>query len=146
MAKSNYFQDMENRYQGNEEGWMNLITPQNIQKDAVKRIFKEMVNGAYDYEKCGQYFMDSRFLENLIVAALSKSEYYTLLSNAVNVYRGYYPIYPNIGAHFTHIQNLCYIYNVLYNKLLEVRNTYNIAALVEISPLTYTYRNDINNE
>lgn len=146
MAKNNYFQDMENRYQGNEEGWINLITPQNIQRDAVRRIFKEMVNGGYDYEKYGQYFTDSRFLENLIVAAGTKLEYYTLLSNAVSMFRGYSPAYPNIGAHLTHIQNLNYIYNILYNKLLEVRNTYNIAALVEISPLTFSYRNDINNE
>lgn len=146
MAKNNYFQDMEQRYQGNEEAWINLVTPQNIQRDAIKRIFKEMVNGGYDYEKYGRYFLDSRFLENLIVAAGTKLEYYTLLSNAVSMFRGYSPTYPNIGAHLTHVQNLNYIYSVLYNKLLEVRSTYNIAALVEVSPLTYSYRTDINNE
>ena len=146
MAKSNYFQDMEQKYQGNEGVWINLITPQNIQRDAVKRIFKEMVNGGYNYENCGQYFLDSRFIENLIVAAGTKLEYYTLLSNAVNMFRGYSPSYPNIGAHLSHVQNLSYIYNVIYNTLVEVRNTHNIAPLVEVFRLTYSYRNDINNE
>ena len=114
MAKQNYFQDMEQRYQGNENAWINVITPQDIQKSAVKRIFREMVNGAYDYEKYGNYFLDSRFLENLIVAANNKLEYYTLLNNAVSMYRGYYPMYPNIGAHFSHLQNLYYIYSTIY--------------------------------
>lgn len=145
MAKSNYFSDMENRYQG-DEVWINVISPQDIQKSAVKRIFREMVNGGYDYEKYGVYFMDSRFIENLIVAASNKSEYYTLLNNSVGMYRNYYPAYPNIGSHFTHVQNLNYIYSVIYYKLLEVRNTQNIAPLLEISPILYTYRNDINNE
>lgn len=104
------------------------------------------MNGGYDYEKYGKYFMDSRFIENLIVAASNKFEYYALLSNAVSMYRYSYPTYPNIGAHFTHVQNLCEIYSVLYYKLLEVRNTYNISALVEIVPILSRIRNDINNE
>ena len=33
MAKSNYFQDMENRYQTEE--WINVVSPQDIQKSAV---------------------------------------------------------------------------------------------------------------
>ena len=145
MAKSNYFQDMKNKYQGNEE-WINLISAQDIQKSAVKRIFKEMVNGAYDYGKDGQYFLDSRFLENLIVAAGAKLEYYTLLSNAVNMFKEYSPTYPNLGAHITHIQNLQYIYYTIYYKLENVKYAYNVSPLIDISPATYSYRNDINNE
>lgn len=146
MAKTNYFQDMEQRYQGNENAWINVITPQDIQKSAIKRIFREMVNGGYDYEKYGQYFLDSRFLENLIVAASNKVEYYTLLNNAVLMYRNACPIYPNIGSHFTHIQNLYYIYSTIYYKLLDVRNSMNISPLIEVSPILYPYRLDINNE
>ena len=42
MAKINYFQDMEQRYQSNgNESWLNLIKPADIQKSAVKRIFRE---------------------------------------------------------------------------------------------------------
>lgn len=144
MAKTNYFQDMENRYQC--EDWLNMISPQEIQKSAVKRIFREMVNGGYDYEKYGKYFTDTRFVENLIIAAGSKMEYYTLINNAVSMYRLSFPAYTNIGPHLSHIQNLNYIYNVLYNKLVEVRNTYNISVLVEISPILGRCRNDINNE
>jgi hypothetical protein len=105
-----------------------------------------MVNGAYDYEKYGKYFLDARFIENLIIAAENRLGYYTLINNAVSMYRGYFPTFPNIGAHFTHVQNLCYIYSIIYSRLIEVRETFNISALVEISPLTYAYRNDINNE
>ena len=146
MARLNYFQDMENRYSGNEDIWINVITSQDIQKSASKRIFKEMVNGGIDYEKYGQYFLDSRFLENVIVAANNKLEYYTLLYNAVLMYKSYYPMYPNIGANFTHIQNLCFIYNTIYTRLLEVKMQTNISPLIEICPILYHYRLDINNE
>ena len=145
MAKNNYFQDMQNRYQ-DDDNWLNAITPQDIQKSATKRIFREMVNGGYDYEKVGKYFLDFRFLENLIIASSYKVEYYTLLNNAIAMYRTQVPLYPNIGAHFTHICNLCNIYMVIYNKLVEVKNTMNIAPLIEITPILYQYRNDINNE
>ena len=147
MAKTNYFQDMEQRYQSNgNESWLNLISPLDIQKSAVKRIFREMVNGGYDYEKFGKYFLDYRFLENLIIAANNKLEYYTLLNNAISVYRAAYPMHPNIGFYASHVQNLFYIYSMIYNKLVEVKGTTNISPLVEISPVLYPYRNDINNE
>ena len=147
MPKTNYFQDMEQRYQNaGNESWLNLITPQDIQKSAIKRIFREMVNGGYDYEKFGRYFLDYRFLENLIIAANNKLEYYTLLNNAISVYRAGYPMFPNIGYHASHIQNLFYIYNTIYNKLIEVKGSSNIAPLVEIAPVLCHYRIDINNE
>jgi hypothetical protein len=147
MAKTNYFQDMEQRYQSNgDESWINLITPQDIQKSAIKRIFREMVNGGFDYEKYGKYFLDYRFLENLIIAANNKLEYYTLLNNAVSMYRGSYPMYPNVGYYSTHIQNLYYIYSMIYNKLIGVRMSGNISGLIEISPVLIPYRSDINNE
>jgi nucleoside-diphosphate-sugar epimerase len=39
MAKINYFQDMEQRYQSNgNESWLNLIKPADIQKSAVKSV------------------------------------------------------------------------------------------------------------
>ena len=145
MAKTNYFQDMKNRYQGNED-WVNLVTAQDIQKSAVKRIFKEMVNGAYDYGKVGNYFLDSRFLENLIVAAGAKLEYYTLLNNAVYMYKEYNPGFPNLGAHMTHIMNLQYTYSIIYQALENVKYTYNVSALIDIGKYTYNCRNDINNE
>ena len=145
MAKTNYFQDMTNKYQGNED-WVNMITGQEIQRSAIKRIFKEMINGAYDYGKYGHYFLDAKFLDNLMVAAASKLEYYTLLSNATIMYRDYNPNYPNLGFHFTHIQNLRYVYFVLYSALENVKDTYNVAALLDITPNVYNYRNDINNE
>jgi hypothetical protein len=145
MAKTNYFQDMTNKYQGNED-WVNMITGQEIQKSAVKRIFKEMINGAYDYGKYGHYFLDAKFLDNLMVAATSKLEYYTLLSNAIIMYRDYDANYPNIGFHFTHVQNLRYIYYTLYSVLDNVKDTYNVSALLDITSYLYNYRNDINNE
>jgi hypothetical protein len=147
MAKINYFQDMEQRYQSNgNESWLNLIKPADIQKSAVKRIFREMINGEYDYEKFGKYFLDYRFLENLIIAANNKVEYYTLLNNAISVYRVNYPTHPNIGFYSSHLQNLFYIYYTIYNKLVEVKGSSNISPLIEIAPILYPYRNDINNE
>lgn len=145
MARTNYFQDMENRYNNNEENWIVSQTPQDIQKSARKRIFREMVNGGYDYEKYGKYFLNPKILENITVAASNEMATYALLYNAVGYYRQVYPNYPNIGIEFTHINNMYYIYSVIYNKLIALKNTENIGILVDIPALLYPYRNDINN-
>jgi hypothetical protein len=145
MGRNNYFQEMEQRFGGGDEYWVTAQTPNDIQKSARKRIFKEMVNGIYDYEKVGKYFKDPKILENITVAAFNELQTYALLYNAVGYYKTIYPDYPNIGLEFTHITNIYYIYNVIYNKLLELRATNNLGVLFDIPMLLGPYRNDINN-
>lgn len=145
MAKNNYFKDMEQRYNNNGDNWIAGQTPQDIQKSARKRIFREMVNGAYDYEKVGKYFLDPKILENITLAASNEIDTYTLLYNAVGYYRQACPGYPNIGLELSHITNMLYIYSVIYNKLVQLKGTQNIAVLIDIAPMLYPYRNDINN-
>lgn len=145
MAKNNYFQDMEQRYNNNGDSWIVGQTPQDIQKSARKRIFREMVNGIYDYEKVGKYFLDPKILENITLAASNEMQTYTLLYNAVGYYRQAFPSYPNIGLELSHITNMLYIYTVIYNKLVQLKGTQNIAVLIDVAPMLYPYRNDINN-
>jgi hypothetical protein len=145
MAAKNYFQDMEQRFGGGDEYWVTAQTPQDIQRSAHKRIFREMVNGAYDYEKVGKYFQDPKILENITVAALNDLQTYELYYNAVGLYKYYYPAYDNIGWEFTHITNLRYIFSVIYNKLCELKATNNVGVLFDIPMLLGPYKSDINN-
>ena len=47
--------------------WLVSVNPDSIQR-STKRIIKDMVNSTMDYGKYGQYFLESKFLENIIIA------------------------------------------------------------------------------
>ena len=51
------------------ENFLAQKTTDMIRRDAKNRIFKDIVNGSIDYTKYGRYFMDSRFLNQLISTA-----------------------------------------------------------------------------
>lgn len=139
MAKQCYFEQMISQY---GENWTIGVTPDGIQKSS-KRIFKEMSKGQIDYEKYGQNFLDAKVIDNLIIASQNELEINTLLYNAVVFYSNSFPQYPNIGAEITHLQSLCYIYNIFFNKLRLVKETGNIGNLADIAALLYNVRNHL---
>lgn len=140
MAKSNYIQNMVNQY---GETWIVTVRPEDIQRSS-KRIFKDMVYGNIDYEKYGKYFLDSKFLDNLIIACKNELETNTIYFNAVSFYKGYYPNIPNIGVHLTHLNTLCFIYSNILSKLNTVKQTNNIGYLADTSAILYSHRNHLN--
>lgn len=140
MAKTNYIQNMIRQY---GENWIVALRPEDIQRSG-KRIFKEMVKNQIDYQSEGNYFLDGKFLDNLIISATNELEINTLYFNAVSFYQQYNPNVPNISVQVTHLQVLCYIYSVIYNKLSTVKSTGNIGYLADTSALLYNYRNHLN--
>ena len=138
--KNNFITNMIRQYGDN---WIVAMNPENIQKSA-KRIFKEMVRGQYDYEKLGEYFLDGKFLDNLIVAASNELEINTLYYNALSFYMQSFPQTPNISPAIVHVQKLAYIYNVILQALSTVKQTGNIGYLHNICALLYSYRAHLN--
>lgn len=124
------------------DDWIVAAKPEEIQKNG-KRILKEMVQGKMNYEQVGKYFLDSKFMNNLIISLQNELEVNGLYLQAVSFYKQYYPQMPNIGYHENHLKCLCYVYDVVYNKLIQVRDTQDIGYLTDISGLLFNFRNHL---
>ena len=143
MAKNNQQRNfITQQMQNYGEDWIVGIKPEDIQRQG-KRIVKEMVHGKMNYEQVGKFFLDSKFLNNLIVSLQNELEVNGLYLNAVSFYEQYYPTMPNIGYHKNHLNSLCYVYNVIYQKLIQVRDTQDIGYLTDISGLLFNFRNHL---
>jgi hypothetical protein len=151
MAKQCYFDNMKQMYGDN---WFVGLSPDIIQKQS-NRIFKEMVKGYIDYEKYGNYFLDGKLTDNLIISANNELEVNTLLLNALSYYsnvsanmdanvRNILLSYgPTVGTELTHLEALCKIYTVILDTLKLIKETYNIGYLANIATLLYNIRNHI---
>jgi hypothetical protein len=140
MAKNNYIKQMIDNY---GDSWITALKPEDIQR-AGKRIVKEIVKGDFDYQLVGGYFLDLKFLDNLIISVQNELDTYVLYYNAVAFYRQYNPNLPNIGIQENHLAILCHIYTTILNKLKTVKSTGNIGWLADTSGLLYSYRNHLN--
>lgn len=142
MAKGpySYIKQMEDQRGAN---WIVSLTPQDIQNSS-KRIVKDMVKGAINYDTQGYAFQDPKFLENLFLGVSNELEINTLYYNACVSYQSMYPTYPNIASTISHLEKVINIYNNVYSRLNMVRATGNIGYLVDISPLLYNDRFHLN--
>ena len=142
MAKNgrSYIDNMIRQF-GDE--WIVAVNPENIQR-SIKRIVKDMIKSTIDYEVHGKYFLDSKFIENLIIACTNEYEEASLHYNALVFYQNYYPQIPNIGPLINHDQCLMFIYATVINKLNAVRLTDNVGELYDIGATLYQYKNHLN--
>lgn len=140
MARKNYFEMNQEKF---GENWIVALKPDQIQ-NAGKRIVSEMVNGQIDYQKYGMYFLDGKFLDNLIIKCSNELEINTLYYRAVSYYNQSFPNIPNVTIHVNHLQCLCYIYNTILNKLNMVKQYHDIGYLADTSAMLYSYRNHLN--
>jgi len=135
-AKSNYIDNMIKQY---GENWIVALSPEDIQRSS-KRIVKEMVRGFIDYEKYGQYFLDGKFIGNLIVAINNEYELNSLHYNALCLYRNTYPMVPNLSIHINHDYVMCIIYGTILQKLQMVENTQNVGWMMDTAALLGQYK------
>ena len=77
--KNNYITNMINKY---GENWIVATNPEDIQK-AGKRIVKEMAKGQFNYEEVGKYFLDGKFLDNIIIFTKNELDSNTLYLNGL---------------------------------------------------------------
>ena len=133
---TNYFKQNIDKF--NTPEFISLITPEQIQRQA-KRIVKELVKGDIDFELYGQYFLDMKFMENLIIGISNELDDYLLYSNAVTFYKMYYPTTPNISIKENRLQSICYVYQVILAKLNAVKSSGDIGYLADTSALLNKY-------
>ena len=143
MARSNnnYIGTIVKQY---GDQWIATQRPEDIQRSA-KRIFRDMVKGTVDFQQYGHFFLDAKFLDNLIVVAYNECESNELYCVISNYYKEQLPAVPGVSMHLNHHQVLLYVYTVIYQKLSAVKETENIGWLVDIPSMLYPYRNHLLN-
>ena len=139
--QNNYFTAMNLKYKTSD--FIFYLKPEQIQKSAKDRIFKEMVQGKIDYSIFGMYYNDSKFLENLLIAAQDELINNSTIRDALAIYNASYPGNPStinlLGRH----EALSRVYSVLVDRLLSVKNTGNVGYLADIQYVLAAYKNTL---
>ena len=139
--RQNYFDQAIRQY---GEDFILRITPDNIQKSAKRRIFREMVQGQIDYTEHGKYFQDPKFFENLLIAAWDELQSNTIILSAISEYDLNHPGNNQVIILRGRYNSLVYVYGVLYNALLTMKMVnYNVGHLSNLSAMLYQYRNQL---
>ena len=128
--QNNYFTNMIRRY--NREDFIVALKPEQIQRSAKERIFREMVRGQIDYTLFGQYYLDSKFLENLIIAADNELKNNIACATALSFYDLTYPGNALIINNKTKFDNLSVVYNCILQRLQSLKETRNIGFLTDL--------------
>ena len=79
---TNNFNYITQQISKNGTDWIAALRPEDIQRQA-KRIVRDMVRGSIKYEEVGMYFLDMKFLENLIIGI--KNELDINIMNYINL-------------------------------------------------------------
>lgn len=132
------------------EEWIVSLRPEDIQRNA-KRISKDMTKGNINYEQQGRFFLDRKFIENLIIGLRNELEINSLNYNACVFQQTYqqqiYPnsiLHPNMGEHIQHLKAVCTIYQTIIDRLEAVKETGNIGYFADLSGILYAYRQHLN--
>ena len=140
--QNNYFTNLEKKYPDNPNP-IALLKPEQIQKSAKERIFREMVKGQIDYTIYGKYFEDSKFIGNLLIAANDELNNNSALREALSFYDRFNPNNPRMISLLNKHTCLEQIYGVLVDKLNMVSMYENIGYLTDISYILANFRNII---
>lgn len=132
MAKqpNNYFTSTISRY--NNEDFVHFLKPEQIQRSAKERIFREMVRGQIDFGIYGKYFQDSKFLENILIAATDELNNNIAVNAALEYYDMNRPGDMIIIRNRVKHSNLVIIYTALVTRLNTVKLTGNIGYLTDL--------------
>lgn len=136
---NNYFDMMLTRYDGDQD-FIVKITPEQIQRYAKQRIFREMIRGEIDYTVYGKYFLNPKFLENLIIAAQDELRNKSTIANALRFYDLYFPGSIDVVHNSNLHQNLVVIYDHLYQKLMTLKFCGDIGVLIDIQYVMKDYQ------
>lgn len=127
---SNYFTSMIKHY--GTEDFISFLRPEDIQRSAKERIFREMVRGKIDYAVYGSYFLDGKFLDNLIVACDNELTNNAVVAQALIMFDNLNPGHIEIIHNRTRYNYLVNIYTVLLDRLKSVQITGNPGVLTDI--------------
>ena len=135
MAARSYIANMMNQY---GENWIVNVSPEAIQR-STKKIVKDIGKAIINYDVEGKYFLDTKFLENLIIGISNELEINTLNYNACCFYSQYYQS-QNLSIHITHLHAVIYIYQTILEKLQCIKSTQNIGYLTDTPGLLFNYK------
>ena len=127
---SNYFTSSIKHY--GTEDFIQLLRPEDIQRSAKERIFREMVRGKIDYTQFGKYYLDSKFLANLIVACENELTNNDVTAQALIMFDTINPGHMEIIHCRNQHTNLVSIYRVLLERLRTLEVTGNVGVLTDI--------------
>lgn len=142
MAKKmNYF---ESNIQKFGQDFLDFKRTEEIQRDC-KFIFRDMVFGNINYEKHGMYFMEPRFLEQLIIQSEIESRKHAIKFSALSEYNLNHG--DNLSVQLACIeQDMYMITSTIYNQLRLVKaNNYDISYLTYLPALLKDHRKTMKN-
>lgn len=137
---TSYFGSMKRKYQ-DATNFIWYLKPEQIQKAAKERIFKEMIRGQIDYGENGQYFQDPKFLDNLIIAARDELVNNTTIRDALRFTDMNIPGQANVIINLSRFEGLSVVYNEIYNRLVSLRFTGDVGQLADLQYKMGNYRN-----
>lgn len=135
-----YFGAMRHRY-ANTPNFIWYLKPEQIQKSAKERIFKEMIRGQIDYAQNGQYFQDPKFLDNVIIAARDELNNNTIIRDALKYTDMCFPGDLNRITLLSRYESLVVVFNEIYNRLYRLKFSGNIGELADLQYIMGNYRN-----
>ena len=116
---------------------------QDIQKDAKRKLFKDMVFGNIDYDVYGKYFTDANFLDNLITVAMNERDVHMVTSEALRQYDFNNPGNSIVSQKAIQHLNTAQALNTIYNCLINIKsNNMNIMFLTGIATAVYAWKRD----
>ena len=130
MAQNNYFTTMIKKYNRND--FIIALKPKQIQRSAKERIFREMVKGQIDYAQLVSYYLDSKFLENLIIAADNELKNNIACESALSFYDLNFPGQSIIIHNKTKFSNLRIVFETILQRLDYLKMTGEIGCLTDI--------------
>ena len=127
--RENYF---EMNLKDHDENFINNKSVQDIQRDAKKRIFKDMIYGNIDYEVFGNYFRIPNFLDALINVAKVECDKHNITAAALQKFHMDTANAPAYNLYIQHA-NCAYVLNCILFDLEKVKmNNYDIKFLLDL--------------
>lgn len=138
IRQNNYFTSQIKRM--GREDFIYFLKPDQIQKAGKERIFREMIQGRIDYGIFGMYFQDAKFIGNLLIIAEKELKDNTVILQALTYYEKDYSN-PDVLYLRSKYTSLVYVYQILVNKLQDVKLSGNVGCLSNIQYTLGEYRN-----
>lgn len=139
--RENYFQINIAKY---GENFIHIKSPKDIQKDAKRKLFKDMVFANINYDEYGKYFTDPEFLENLIAVSYSLHREHSTIAYALKSLWATTadPVTEQLAnRHWS----IAIVFYEIYHELSLVKSqNYDIKYLLYIANNTAQYRNEFS--
>ncbi len=121
-ATNNYFTINKQKF---GDDFIKRKSAQDIQRDAKKKIFKDMVFGNIDYDVDGMYYTDANFLDNLITTALTERDVHQVTAFALYdfaMFKGGDPLAPIAGQKSGSHQQTANALQCLLNTFVYIKD------------------------